>query len=171
MINCKCSCETWCCVVCCRVCLFRLYTQTLQQHLLDFALVIKSCRSTVRMLLDGTQTRCSRYWRMLLLNASPWPSEKGLSVFQCRINLQFYVSWVVVSECRKIFALMLYLVVKWFIIWPPSACRAGYQVAICFASVSYFFFLMISVSHLISASTGWIFTRFSPFSSTMAVDD
>ena len=53
--------------------------------------------------------------------------------------------------------------------WPTGACVAGYRVAICFTGISHF--LTISVSHLMSASTGRIFTRFSPFGSAMAVDD
>jgi len=42
-------------------------------------------------------------------------------------------------------------------------------VAKCFASVSYDYFLTISVSPIISTSTGRIFTRFLPFGSAMAV--
>jgi len=41
-----------------RACLSRLYTLTRRRHLSDFALVIKSCKSTVRPLLAGTPTKC-----------------------------------------------------------------------------------------------------------------
>ena len=49
---------------------------------------------------------------------------------------------------------------------PPGACVAVNGVA----SVSFFSFLTISVSPIISTSTGRIFTRFSPFGSAMPAD-
>jgi len=53
--------------------------------------------------------------------------------------------------------------------WPPGTSAAGYRVAIFL--LVFHIFLTISVSQIISTSTGRIFTRFLPLGGAMAVDE